>query len=119
MDQTAASVRIDARAGRDTSVVVNHYQGPDLAQIESALFGVLKNAGVTTGLARIQETAVPAHERYLSEQLDKLRDGAKDTDPDTNLKLFHSFMDSLPADASATIRFPCEGQHWATASRAW
>jgi tetratricopeptide (TPR) repeat protein len=60
---------------------------------------------VTTGLARLQEIAVPAHERYLSDQLDRLRDGAKATDPDTNLKLFHSFMDSLPVDASGTIRF--------------
>lgn len=34
-----------------------------------------------------------------------MRDGAKNRDPDTNLKLFHSFLDSLPADASGTIRF--------------
>jgi tetratricopeptide (TPR) repeat protein len=69
------------------------------------LLRVLRSVGVTTGLASVQEAAVPPHERYLSEQLDRLRDGAKGTDPDTNLKLFHSFLDSLPEDASATIRF--------------
>jgi tetratricopeptide (TPR) repeat protein len=61
---------------------------------------------LTTGLAGASAaTAVPAHERYLSDQLDRLRDGAKTTDPDTNLKLFHSFLDSLPTDASDIIRF--------------
>lgn len=66
---------------------------------------VLVTAGLTTGLAQVQEVVVPAHEKYLSDQLDHLRDGARTTDPDTNLKLFHSFMDSLPADASGTIRY--------------
>lgn len=69
------------------------------------MLSVLKTAGLTTGLVQVQEVAVPAHEQYLSDQLDRLRDGAKTTDPDTNLKLFHSFMDSLPADASGTIRY--------------
>jgi tetratricopeptide (TPR) repeat protein len=69
------------------------------------MLSVLKTAGLTTGLVQIQEAVVPAHEQYLSDQLDRLRDGAKATDPDTNLKLFHSFMDSLPADASGTIRY--------------
>lgn len=69
------------------------------------MLSVLKTAGLTTGLVQVQEVVVPAHEQYLSDQLDRLRDGAKTTDPDTNLKLFHSFMDSLPADASGTIRY--------------
>lgn len=69
------------------------------------MLSVLKTAGLTTGLVQVQEAVVPAHEQYLSDQLDRLRDGAKTTDPDTNLKLFHSFMDSLPADASGTIRY--------------
>ncbi|MGK7062902.1 tetratricopeptide repeat protein [Bradyrhizobium sp. 1050_B9_N1_2] len=64
------------------------------------------SGALKTGLASAASaSAGPAHERYLSEQLDRLRDGAKGTDPDTNLKLFHSFLDSLPEDASATIRF--------------
>lgn len=69
------------------------------------MMSVLFTAGLTTGLAQVQEVVVPAHEKYLSDQLDHLRDGAKTTDPDTNLKLFHSFMDSLPANASGTIRY--------------
>jgi tetratricopeptide (TPR) repeat protein len=69
------------------------------------MLSVLQTAGLTTGLVQVQEAVVPAHEQYLSDQLDRLRDGAKTTDPDTNLKLFHSFMDSLPADASGTIRY--------------
>ncbi|MEY9465528.1 tetratricopeptide (TPR) repeat protein [Bradyrhizobium ottawaense] len=66
---------------------------------------VLVTAGLTTGLAQVQEVVVPPHEQHLSDQLDRLRDRAKSTDPDTNLKLFHGFMDSLPADASGTIRY--------------
>lgn len=66
---------------------------------------MLKSAGVATGLAGVQDSAVPAHERYLSDHLDRLRDSGKSTDPDTNLKLFCGFLDSLPADASGTIRF--------------
>jgi tetratricopeptide (TPR) repeat protein len=49
--------------------------------------------------------SVPAHEQHLSDQLDRLRDGAKNTDPDANLRLFRSFLDSLPGDASPVIRF--------------
>ncbi|MET4033047.1 tetratricopeptide (TPR) repeat protein [Bradyrhizobium sp. JR7.2] len=56
-------------------------------------------------LAGLEPVEVPAHEQYLSDQLDRLRDDAKDIDPDTSLKLFHSFLDKLPADASATIRY--------------
>lgn len=52
-----------------------------------------------------EPAGAPAHEKYLTDQLDRLRDDAKDIDPDASLKLFHSFLDSLPADASATIRF--------------
>ena len=92
-----------AKAGGNATVNVNQYLGPDLAQISGAMMSVLVTAGLATGLAPVQEVAVPAHEKYLSEQLDHLRDGAKTTDPDTNLRLFRSFMDSLPADASATI----------------
>ncbi|OMI03190.1 hypothetical protein BSN85_29870 [Bradyrhizobium brasilense] len=69
------------------------------------MMSVLVTAGLTAGLVQVQEVVVPAHEQYLSDQLDRLRDGAKTADPDTNLKLFHSFMDSLPADASDTIRY--------------
>lgn len=53
----------------------------------------------------MDDTGVPAHEQYLSDQLDRLRDGAKNIDPDTNLRLFQSFLDSLPGDASPVIRF--------------
>lgn len=48
---------------------------------------------------------VPPHEQHLSDQLDRLRDGAKSADPEANLRLFQGFLDSLPADASAVIRF--------------
>lgn len=48
---------------------------------------------------------MPAHEQYLSEQLDRLRDAAKDIEPDANLRLFHGFLDSLPGNASPVIRF--------------
>jgi hypothetical protein len=85
---------------------VNNYHGYDQPQIEGALLRVLKSAGVMTGIANVSDaTIVSVHERLLSEQLDRLRDGAKSTDPDTNLKLFHSFMDSLPVDANGTIRY--------------
>jgi hypothetical protein len=48
---------------------------------------------------------VPARDKYLSDQLDSLRDGARNSDPDSNLKLFHSFLSSLPPEASGTIRY--------------
>jgi tetratricopeptide (TPR) repeat protein len=69
------------------------------------VLSALKTAGLTTGLVQIQEAVVPVHEQSLSNQLDRLRDGAKTTDPDTNLKLFHNFIDSLPANASGSIRY--------------
>lgn len=51
------------------------------------------------------DAGVPSHEKQLSDQLDRLRDGAQDIDPSASLLLFHSFLDSLPGSASPVIRF--------------
>lgn len=71
--------------------------------------------------ASTEPGAVPPHEQHLSDQLDRLRDGAKARDPTTNLQLFSSFLDSLPADASATIRFRAKAnvglQHFANGDK--
>jgi Flp pilus assembly protein TadD len=97
---------IDATAARDNNISVNHYHGPDEARIAGAVVSLLRSNGLLAGLATASDaTPVPAHEQHLSDQLDRLRNGAKNTHPDANLALFRSFLDSLPADASATIRF--------------
>lgn len=50
-------------------------------------------------------THVALHEKHFSDQLDLLRDGSKGKDPALNIRIFHGFLDSLPPDASGTIRF--------------
>jgi tetratricopeptide (TPR) repeat protein len=94
-------------AGRDNifgdNVFVNNYHGLDAAQLEFVVRQTIQN--IQPQLVEPAPAGVPPHEKNLSDQLDRLRDGAKANDPNTNLQLFHSFLDSLPKDASATIRF--------------
>jgi tetratricopeptide (TPR) repeat protein len=53
----------------------------------------------------LDNASVPAHEQYLSDQLDRLRDNAKNSDPNSNLQVFQTFLETLPPNASPTIRF--------------
>ncbi|MFC0243246.1 tetratricopeptide repeat protein [Rhodopseudomonas telluris] len=66
---------------------------------------VLDSRGVPHLSGGLDSAPVPAHEQYLSDQLDRLRDNAKSSDPKSNLQVFQSFLDSLPNDASPIIRF--------------
>lgn len=100
-DRVASGVVITANAGRDNHFVTNY--GPDETQIAFIVSQVLSSRSQL--LIGPETASVAPHEQYLSDQLDRLRDDAKDIDPHTSLKLFHSFLDKLPADASATIRY--------------
>ena len=70
------------------------------------LLQTLHSVGLRPELvSQLNGAAVPAHEQHLSDQLDSLRDSAKNTEPSANLRLFQSFLDSLPRNASSVIRF--------------
>ncbi|WFU84843.1 hypothetical protein QA645_19505 [Bradyrhizobium sp. CIAT3101] len=89
-------------ANAGNNVFVNNY-GLDETQLDLVF---QRNLGLLRQVLIGPETAnVAPHDQYLSDQLDRLRDDAKEIDPDTSLKLFHSFLDKLPAGASATIRY--------------
>ena len=50
-------------------------------------------------------TDAPLNEQNFSDELNRLNDRAKHISPVVNLKIFHGFLNGLPKEAGATIRF--------------